>query len=66
MTISHPNETSTYYGHLMQISVVVGEQVSQGQIIGFVGGKPGTAGAGISTGCHTHFEVRGAKNPFAY
>jgi len=63
--ISHPNETATLYAHLSAILVAPGESVLQGQIIGLIGGKPGTPGAGTSTGCHIHFEVRGARNPFA-
>jgi murein DD-endopeptidase MepM/ murein hydrolase activator NlpD len=30
-----------------------------------MGGAPGMAGAGDSTGCHLHFQVVGAKNPLA-
>jgi len=66
LTVLHPNGVVTLYGHLLTISVSPGEQVSQGQIIASIGGKPGTPGAGRSTGCHLHFEVRGARNPFAY
>jgi len=62
----HPNGTTTFYGHLMASFVNPGDQVSQGQIIALMGGQPGTAGAGRSTGCHVHFEVGGARNPFAY
>lgn len=63
--ILHPNEVVTLYGHLQTILVNPGQEVSQGQIIAFMGGKPGTVNAGISTGCHLHFEIYGAKNPFA-
>lgn len=66
ITILHPNGVVTYYGHVSASLVNPGQAVSQGQIIGLVGGKPGTPGAGISTGCHVHFDVRGARNPFAY
>lgn len=65
LTIWHPNGTVTMYGHLANILVIPGEQVSQGQIIALMGGQPGTAGAGRSTGCHLHFGVNGARNPFA-
>lgn len=57
--ISHPNGVVTYYGHLSRISVVRGQSVAQGQEIG----RMGTTG--LSTGCHLHFEVRGAANPLA-
>jgi len=65
LSILHPNGVVTTYAHLQAILVSPGTQVSQGQIIGLMGGSPGTPGAGHSTGCHLHFEVHGAKNPFA-
>jgi murein DD-endopeptidase MepM/ murein hydrolase activator NlpD len=65
VTILHPNGAVTMYGHVSKGLVVPGQSVSQGDIIALIGGKPGTAGAGISTGCHVHFSVRGARNPFA-
>ena len=61
VVISHPNGTQTLYGHLKDVAVSVGDIVTQGQVIGFMGhtgkvvGHPGT---------HLHFEVRGARNPF--
>jgi len=58
LKIQHDNGTSTLYSHLSSISVTNGQYVNQGQIIG----KMGTTGK--STGCHLHFEVIGAKNPF--
>ncbi|MBU0547109.1 MAG: M23 family metallopeptidase [Patescibacteria group bacterium] len=66
ITILHPNGVITYYGHLSKIFVVPGQEVSRYQIIGLMGGQPGTAGAGLSTGCHLHFGVTGATNPFAH
>jgi murein DD-endopeptidase MepM/ murein hydrolase activator NlpD len=57
--ILHPNGVVTMYGHLQAIFVSPGEQVSQGQIIGTMGVT------GRATGCHLHFDVFGAKNPFA-
>lgn len=66
ITILHPNGTITFYGHLRSSLVSPGQQVSQGQMIATSGGMPGTPGAGLSTGCHLHFEVEGARNPFAY
>ena len=65
VTIIHPNGVVTMYGHLSTILVTPGQEVSQGDIIALMGGKPGTPGAGKSTGCHVHFDVRGARNPFA-
>lgn len=65
LTISHPNGVITSYGHIQSSLVNPGDQVFQGQIIAYVGGKPGTSGAGLSTGCHVHFGVQGARNPFA-
>ena len=65
ITILHPNGVITIYGHIATSLVNPGDQVSQGQMIALMGGQPGTAGAGISTGCHLHFGVQGAKNPFA-
>jgi len=57
--ILHPNNVVTFYGHLSRAAVASGDEVSQGQIIGYIGTT------GYSTGCHLHFAVYGAKNPFA-
>jgi len=62
ITILHSNGTVTYYGHLMTLFVKTGDTVYTGQNIGLMGGEPGMAGAGKSTGCHVHFQVMGAKN----
>lgn len=56
VTILHPNGVVTYYGHLSTITVVPGQVVATGEIIGYVGKT------GYATGCHVHFEVRGATN----
>lgn len=58
VVISHPNGTQTLYAHLSSSIVSAGWHVVQGQVIGYTGST------GNSTGCHVHFEVRGAKNPF--
>jgi len=60
----HPNGVLTRYAHLKDILVIADQYVNQGSIIAFMGGYPGNSGSGNSTGCHLHFEVRGAKNPF--
>lgn len=58
LAINHSNDTQTLYAHLSSIIVSQGWHVVQGQVIGYIGST------GKSTGCHVHFEVRGAKNPF--
>lgn len=65
ISLLHPNGIVTMYGHLASMLVSPGQEVSQGQMIAKMGGKPGTPGAGTSTGCHVHFGVRGARNPFS-
>lgn len=63
--ILHPNEVVTFYGHLSKILRAVGQAVSQGETIGYSGYSGYTIPAGPA-GCHVHFEVRGASNPFGY
>jgi murein DD-endopeptidase MepM/ murein hydrolase activator NlpD len=58
VVIKHPNGTQTLYSHLSSIIVNSGWHVIKGQVIGYVGST------GKSTGCHVHFEIRGARNPF--
>ncbi|MEK7124416.1 MAG: M23 family metallopeptidase [Patescibacteria group bacterium] len=65
VTILHPNGVVTRFGHLSDISVSSGQKVEVGERIGLMGGGDNTAGSGISTGCHLHFGVTGAKNPLA-
>lgn len=58
VVISHSNHTQTLYAHLSQIFVKAGKKIEQGELVGLIGST------GRSTGCHVHFEIRGAKNPF--
>ena len=58
VVISHSNGTQTLYSHLLSSIVSAGWHVVKGQVIGYIGST------GKSTGCHLHFEVRGAKNPY--
>lgn len=59
ITLIHANDLTTVYGHIFKIIVAEGSFVSQGQVIGYSGGMPGTPGAGsLTTGPHLHFEVR--------
>lgn len=60
--VEHPNKTQTRYAHTLKNIVKIGDVVSQGKNIAFIGSSGNTQGA---TGCHLHFEVLGAKNPFA-
>lgn len=55
--ISHPNSTKTIYAHNIQNQVSAGQNVTQGQLIAYMGST------GRSTGCHVHWEVFGALNP---
>lgn len=59
VVISHSNGTQTLYAHMSSVKASVGQSVDEGALIGSVGRT------GEATGPHLHFEVRGARNPFA-
>lgn len=60
VVLSHGNGTQTLYAHMSKDVVSIGDTVSTGELLGYVGET------GEATGNHLHFEVRGAKNPFGY
>ena len=55
--IDHGNGVATRYGHLMSFTVVPGERVEAGQIVGLTGST------GRSTGPHLHYETRIGGEP---
>lgn len=61
LLIEHPNETKTRYSHLGEIFAGIGDYVKQNQLIGAMGNTGNVHGP---TGCHLHFEIDGAQNPF--
>ncbi len=59
VVITHGNGSQTLYGHMSKVTAYDGEEVVQGQVIGYVGMT------GDTTGPHVHFEIRdGIRNPF--
>ena len=61
VVIEHSDGNYTYYAHMAQgsITVMAGDSVRQGQVIGKMGHS------GNSTGVHLHFEVRSGGNTSA-
>ena len=51
VTISHYTNINTFYAHLSEVVVNEGDEVKQGDLIGYVGST------GTSTGPHLHFEL---------
>lgn len=56
--IQHFNGALTVYGHLRDLYVKEGDKVSQNQTLGTM------SDTGNANGCHLHFEIIGAQNPF--
>ncbi len=59
--IEHSNGTRTRYAHLGKIEIELGDYIKKGTKIGEMGNTGTVHGP---TGCHLHFEVYGAQNPF--
>lgn len=55
--VKHEDNMVTYYGHLSDFYVKVGDKVKKGDIIGAIGST------GFSTGPHLHFELRVDNEP---
>jgi murein DD-endopeptidase MepM/ murein hydrolase activator NlpD len=52
VVIDHGDSVATLYAHQSRVGVSVGQHVTAGQVIGYVGST------GLATGPHLHFEVR--------
>ena len=52
ITTDHGDKIATLYGHMSSCCVNVGDEVKQGQTIGYIGCT------GYAYGNHCHFEVR--------
>lgn len=64
VVIQHPNGTKTLYSHLFELNTTTGRNVSQGEVIGYVGNSGRVRSVSRNgSGAHLHFEVYGAKNP---
>jgi murein DD-endopeptidase MepM/ murein hydrolase activator NlpD len=55
--LEHGNDWRSYYAHLTEIAVDVGQPVRQGETLG------GAGTTGYSTGPHLHFELRYRDRP---
>lgn len=64
IVLDHGNGWQSLYAHLLQVNVVCGQNVGQGEIIGLIGST------GNSTGPHLHFELMhrtyGKVNPLLF
>jgi len=55
--VEHGDDWRSYYAHLTEIVVEVGQEVRQGELLG------GAGTTGYSTGPHLHFEIRYHSRP---
>jgi murein DD-endopeptidase MepM/ murein hydrolase activator NlpD len=55
--LDHGNGLETCYAHMSGFTVIAGQQVTRGQVIGYVGVS------GRTTGAHLHYEVRIRNTP---
>jgi murein DD-endopeptidase MepM/ murein hydrolase activator NlpD len=55
--VDHGGGVQTYYAHLSRISVIAGQAIRRGEIVGALGGS------GRATAPHLHYEVRVGGNP---
>jgi len=55
--IQHEDGEISKYAHLSEISVIVGQNVNQNEVIGNIGAT------GYATGSHLHFEIRNGAGP---
>lgn len=63
IALNNGHSVSTIFGHLSSIAVVLGQHVTRGEVIGYVGES------GRATGPHLHYEVRVHNvpvNPYKY
>lgn len=63
VVLDHGNGFVTVYGHFSRVSVVAGQTVNRGDLLGLMGST------GRSTGPHLHFEIRvngSLQNPMNY
>jgi murein DD-endopeptidase MepM/ murein hydrolase activator NlpD len=57
VTIDHGHGVETLYGHMSGFAVTVGQAITRGQIVGYIGHS------GRTTGNHVHYEVRIHNTP---
>ncbi|WP_052807331.1 M23 family metallopeptidase [Risungbinella massiliensis] len=58
VVVDHGGGWVTYYAHLSSIKVKVGQKLSTGDLVGYMGST------GNSTGVHLHFEIRKNGKPY--